>query len=109
MTKVTDPNNQGLGIGDELFGYQVESITALDEINAVLYRLQHTATGAQHVHISTRDRENTFGVTFKTVPRDSTGVAHILEHTALCGSNKYPVRDPFFSMLKRSLSTFMNA
>ncbi|MGD9248693.1 MAG: insulinase family protein, partial [Desulfobacteraceae bacterium] len=52
---------------------------------------------------------NTFGVTFKTVPADSTGVAHILEHTVLCGSDKYPVRDPFFSMLKRSLSTFMNA
>ncbi len=109
MTNVVDPNNQGLGIGDELFGYRVESITALDEINAVLYCLQHSATGARHVHISTRDRENTFGVTFKTVPRDSTGVAHILEHTALCGSSKYPVRDPFFSMLKRSLSTFMNA
>ena len=50
-----------------------------------------------------------FGVTFKTVPTDSTGVAHILEHTVLCGSNKYPVRDPFFSMIKRSLNTFMNA
>jgi presequence protease len=55
------------------------------------------------------DRENTFSVAFKTVPKDSSGVAHILEHTALCGSKKYPVRDPFFSMLKRSLSTFMNA
>jgi Zn-dependent M16 (insulinase) family peptidase len=109
MANAVDPNNQGLGIGDELFGYHLESITPLEEINAVLYRIKHTATGAQHVHISTRDKENTFGVTFKTVPRDSTGVAHILEHTALCGSEKYPVRDPFFSMLKRSLSTFMNA
>ena len=48
-------------------------------------------------------------VAFKTVPSDSSGVAHILEHTVLCGSKKYPVRDPFFSMLKRRLSTFMNA
>jgi hypothetical protein len=48
-------------------------------------------------------------VTFKTVPTDSTGVAHILEHTTLCGSEKYPVRDPFFNMLKRSLNTYMNA
>jgi Zn-dependent M16 (insulinase) family peptidase len=109
MANVADPNNQELGVNDELFGYHIEGITQLEEINAVLYRIKHTATGARHVHISTNDRENTFGVTFKTVPRDSTGVAHILEHTVLCGSEKYPVRDPFFSMLKRSLSTFMNA
>ena len=48
-------------------------------------------------------------VALRTVPEDSTGVAHILEHTALCGSERYPVRDPFFMMLRRSLNTFMNA
>ena len=48
-------------------------------------------------------------VAFRTIPEDSTGVAHILEHTALCGSKKYPVRDPFFMMIRRSLNTFMNA
>jgi Zn-dependent M16 (insulinase) family peptidase len=109
MTAHKDPNNPDLSIGAELFGYRVESIIPLKEINAYAYRLGHLATGARHVHISTQDQENTFGVTFKTVPSDSTGVAHILEHTVLCGSEKYPVRDPFFSMLKRSLSTFMNA
>ena len=109
MTKLKDPNNPGLHIQDEISGYRVENIIPLKEINAHCYRLAHLATGARHVHISTQDRENTFGVTFKTVPTDSTGVAHILEHTVLCGSEKYPVRDPFFSMLKRSLSTFMNA
>ncbi|MCG8552243.1 MAG: insulinase family protein, partial [Desulfobacterales bacterium] len=66
-------------------------------------------TKAVHIHIANEDKENTFGVFFRTVPTDSTGVAHILEHTVLCGSEKYKVRDPFFSMLKRSLSTFMNA
>ena len=50
-----------------------------------------------------------FSVGFSTIPSDSTGVAHILEHTTLCGSKKYPVRDPFFKMLNRSLSNFMNA
>jgi len=50
-----------------------------------------------------------FSVGFRTTPMDSTGVSHILEHTALCGSLRYPVRDPFFKMLNRSLSTFMNA
>lgn len=50
-----------------------------------------------------------YSVGFRTTPSDSTGVAHILEHTTLCGSNKFPVRDPFFKMLTRSLSSFMNA
>lgn len=50
-----------------------------------------------------------FSVQFRTTPMDSTGVPHILEHTVLCGSKKYPCRDPFFKMLNRSLSTFMNA
>ena len=105
----SDPINPTFKANDELFGYRIESIVALKEIDAFCYRLVHMATGARHVHISRKDEENAFGVAFKTVPTDSTGVAHILEHTVLCGSAKYPVRDPFFSMLKRSLSTFMNA
>ena len=80
----------------------------LKEISSTLYELSHS-TGARYIHIGNKDAENTFSVAFKTVPSDSTGVAHILEHTALCGSKKFPVRDPFFSMLKRSLNTFMNA
>jgi Zn-dependent M16 (insulinase) family peptidase len=48
-------------------------------------------------------------VAFQTTPKDDTGVAHILEHTALCGSDKYPCRDPFFKMTNRSMATFMNA
>jgi len=109
MTTIADPNNPGLDVGREIAGYRIERITHLEEIDAVYYRLEHVKTGARHVHISSDDQENTFGVTFKTIPADSTGVAHILEHTVLCGSRRYPVRDPFFSMLKRSLSTFMNA
>jgi hypothetical protein len=74
---------------------------------AASYR--HGRTGARHFHISADHDENVFLVALRTVPRDSTGVAHILEHTALCGSEKYPVRDPFFMMTRRSLNTFMNA
>jgi Zn-dependent M16 (insulinase) family peptidase len=55
------------------------------------------------------DPNNVFCVGFPTLPRDSTGVSHILEHTALCGSRRFPCRDPFFKMLTRSLATFMNA
>ena len=68
----------------------------------------HKATGAQHIHLQADSEENVFLVALRTVPEDSTGVAHILEHTALCGSKKYPVRDPFFMMTRRSLNTFMN-
>jgi Zn-dependent M16 (insulinase) family peptidase len=99
----------GLSIGDRIGGYTIHRIAELKEIGSVFYELAHAATGARHVHIRNRDSENAFAVAFKTVPQDSTGVAHILEHTVLCGSRKYPVRDPFFAMLKRSLSTFMNA
>ncbi len=109
MNKFVDHNNPGLNEGDCIFNYRIKRIVELKEISSFYYELDHTITGARHVHISNKDKENTFSVAFKTVPTDSTGVAHILEHTVLCGSRKYPVRDPFFSMLKRSLSTFMNA
>ncbi len=109
MNHPSDPNNPGLAAGDLIHGYRLLRVEQLTQIASVYYELQHAASGARHVHISNADTENTFGVAFKTVPADSTGVAHILEHTVLCGSEKYPVRDPFFSMLKRSLSTFMNA
>jgi presequence protease len=83
-----------------------EPISAL---NAVIEEYRHRVTGAQHFHIVSDNPENVFLVALRTVPEDSTGVAHILEHTALCGSEKYPVRDPFFMMTRRSLNTFMNA
>jgi len=109
MGKAIDPKNKGLGTGASISGYVVRRIVELEETQSFFYELEHIATGARHIHISNDDRENTFSVAFRTVPRDSTGVAHILEHTVLCGSAKFPVRDPFFSMLKRSLNTFMNA
>jgi presequence protease len=109
MPAVEQEKQPGLKPGERISGYSVKRVETLAEIRSVYYELQHDRTGARHVHIQNDDHENTFSVAFKTVPTDSTGVAHILEHTVLCGSRKYPVRDPFFSMLKRSLSTFMNA
>jgi len=109
MSTLLDHNNPDIKEGGHIYGYSTRQVVELKEIGASLYLLEHTVTGARHIHISNNDKENTFSVAFKTVPSDSTGVAHILEHTVLCGSNKFPVRDPFFSMLKRSLSTFMNA
>ncbi|MEZ4598399.1 MAG: insulinase family protein [Syntrophotaleaceae bacterium] len=95
--------------GTRLHGFRVTDITPLPELNTTLIQLIHENTGARMVHLDCEDDNNLFGVGFRTTPEDSTGVAHILEHTALCGSRRYPVRDPFFSMLKRSLNTFMNA
>ncbi|MEO5333327.1 MAG: insulinase family protein [Magnetococcus sp. YQC-5] len=83
-----------------------EPVAAL-KLTVESYR--HRVTGARHLHLAADDPHNAFLVAFLTVPQDSTGVAHILEHTVLCGSERYPVRDPFFMMLRRSLSTFMNA
>ncbi len=93
----------------EIHGYRVLRTETLPAIDSRLIHLVHGKTRAAHIHIANKDKENTFGVFFRTVPKDSTGVAHILEHTVLCGSEKFKVRDPFFSMIKRSLSTFMNA
>ena len=81
----------------------------IPSLNIVMEEYDHRETGAKHFHLSSDNPENVFMVAFRTVPMDSTGVAHILEHTALCGSKKFPVRDPFFMMIRRSLNTFMNA
>ncbi len=81
----------------------------IESLNIKVESYRHRKTGALHYHIDTDNKENVFLVAFRTVPMDSTGVAHILEHTALCGSKHYPVRDPFFMMIRRSLNTFMNA
>lgn len=83
--------------------------TELKELNATLHELIHTGSGAKILHIEADDPENVFCLSFKTVPETSDGVAHILEHTVLCGSERFPVKDPFFSMIRRSLHTFMNA
>lgn len=81
----------------------------IGSLNLTMEHYVHRVTGAAHYHLASENDENVFLVGFRTVPTDSKGVAHILEHTALCGSEKYPVRDPFFMMIRRSLNTFMNA
>ena len=72
-----------------------------------LYR--HRKTGAEFLSFVNEDENKVFGITFKTPPEDSTGVAHILEHSVLCGSRKYPVKKPFVELIKSSMNTFLNA
>ena len=89
--------------------FQLIHTEHIDSLNIDVSHYQHNNTGAAHYHISADNTENVFLVALRTVPENSSGVAHILEHTALCGSEKFPVRDPFFMMIRRSLNTFMNA
>lgn len=83
-----------------------EHVPSLD---VTLEHYRHPATAANHIHLASEDSNNAFLVALPTIPGDSTGVAHVLEHVSLCGGERYPVRDPFFMMLRRSLNTFMNA
>ncbi len=102
-------NFNKMKMGDHVSGFDVRSIDPLPKLDNVMYRLKHKKTGALLIHLANDDDNNCFSVAFRTTPKDSTGVAHILEHTALCGSKRYSVRDPFFSMIRRSMNTFMNA
>lgn len=83
--------------------------TKLEELQVTLTLLEHKKNGARVMHIDANDDENLFCLSMRTYPKTSNGIAHILEHTVLCGSEKYPVKDPFFGMTRRSLNTFMNA
>ncbi len=106
-TSATTPTVQAPDKVHEAFKWQRSEYIA--SLNLVIEEYEHLKTGAKHFHLASDNEENVFLVAFRTVPMDSTGVAHILEHTALCGSKRFPVRDPFFMMIRRSLNTFMNA
>ncbi|MFW5689125.1 MAG: insulinase family protein [Spirochaetota bacterium] len=90
-------------------GFEQIAEHSLPEYRARGLWLRHDATGAEVYHVLNDDRENLFGFAFKTLPPDSSGVAHILEHTVLCGSRHFPVKDPFILLVKGSLNTFVNA
>jgi Zn-dependent M16 (insulinase) family peptidase len=95
--------------GDSLLNFTFKKVIKIEELQCVFYELEHNTSGAHVIHLANEDEENVFCLAFQTLPSDSTGVSHILEHTVLCGSKKYPVKDPFFGMTRRSLNTFMNA
>lgn len=95
--------------GQVVEGFKVLSVTPIAELNIEGYQFEHEKTKARYYHCATDDTNNVFCIGFCTPNPNSKGLPHILEHTTLCGSHKYPVRDPFFHMLRRSLNTFMNA
>lgn len=95
--------------GQTYKSFQVTRVVAIPEVDCFLRELVHIPTQAKVLHIENDDPENVFCLSFQTLPDNSNGVAHILEHTVLCGSEKFPIKDPFFAMTRRSLNTFMNA
>ncbi len=90
-------------------GFELIETRVLPELNTTAQRYRHIATGAELLSLQNDDENKVFGITFRTPPADSTGIAHILEHSVLCGSRKYPLKEPFVELLKGSLQTFLNA
>lgn len=94
---------------NELENYQVIINKHIEEMNSDAWLLKHKKTGARIVLLSNDDDNKVFNIGFRTPVSDDTGVPHIIEHTVLCGSEKYPVKDPFMELVKGSLNTFLNA
>ena len=101
--------NLNLSTGETRHGFTVNGIVPLPNMNMTAVRLHHGKSGAHMLHLAAADPENLFSVAFRTPPPDDTGLPHILEHTVLCGSKSFPVKDPFVELLKTSLATFLNA
>lgn len=96
-------------VPETMCGFLKQSCRVLPELNARLYEMKHIKSGARLIWLDREDQNKTFGIAFPTLPEDDTGVFHILEHSVLCGSERYPVKDPFVALMKGSLKTFLNA
>lgn len=83
--------------------------TRIPEVNSTAKLYVHDKTGARLLSLTNEDENKCFGINFRTPPADSTGIAHIMEHSVLCGSRKYPTKEPFVELIKGSLNTFLNA
>ena len=92
-----------------LHGFELVRDQEIPELGTQARLYRHVQTGAELLSLENSDENKCFGITFRTPPTDSTGVAHILEHSVLCGSRKYPLKDPFIELAKSSLNTFLNA
>jgi presequence protease len=106
---MTSQSSRLRSVGQMYHDFRVTKAIEIPELQCFLRELTHEPSGAQVMHLENDDPENLFCLSFQTLPYNSNGVAHILEHTVLCGSQKFPVKDPFFAMNRRSLNTFMNA
>ena len=98
-----------MNINDVIHGFRVLNIRHIEEINGDLYEMVHEKTTVRTIWLKRDDENKTFAIGFRTTPVDDTGVFHILEHSVLNGSQRYPLREPFVDLLKSSLQTFLNA
>ena len=98
-----------MNINDKIHGFTVTRIRDIREIGGRLVEMVHDVTGAKLIWVDNGSENKLFSVGFRTIPEDSTGVFHILEHSVLCGSEDYPVKEPFVELLKTSMNTFLNA
>ena len=98
-----------LDLNDIICGFRVTAVRPSAELGGTMYQMEHEKTGAQLIWMDSGVSNKLFSIAFKTIPEDSTGVFHILEHSVLCGSDKYPVKEPFVELLKTSMNTFLNA
>lgn len=98
-----------LEIGQTIAGFRLIDTEEIPEIDGCAYVFTHEKTQARLMWLATDDINKTFSIAFKTPPKDDTGVFHILEHSVLCGSDKFPVKEPFVNLIKTSMATFLNA
>ena len=96
-------------INEVYSGFRLDRIERIDEINGTAYEMKHEKSGARLIYIDSPDSNKVFNIAFRTTPHNSTGVAHIMEHSVLCGSRKFPLKEPFVELVKGSLNTFLNA
>ena len=101
--------NSDLKINDELHGFKLIDRSTVDELRAESFLFTHIKTGARLFYLAADDDNKVFYIAFRTPPTDDSGVAHIIEHSVLCGSKKYPLKEPFVELAKGSLNTFLNA
>ena len=98
-----------MNLNGTIHGFKFIRSRAIPELDGILHEAVYEKNGAKLLFIDRDDSNKTFAITFKTIPEDDTGIFHILEHSVLCGSDKYPVKEPFVELLKGSLKTFLNA
>ena len=94
---------------DRLFGFLIKEVHEISHLQATMYVMEYEKNGARLIYMDREDENKTFSIAFKTLPTDDTGVFHILEHSVLCGSEKYRLKDPFVELVSGSLNTFLNA
>lgn len=96
-------------VNDKLHGFVVRKASRVDEVNADAYLMEHEKSGARLLYLDSPDDNKCFYIGFRTPPDNSKGTPHIMEHSTLCGSRKYPLKEPFVELAKGSLNTFLNA